>query len=204
MTKLKISKAEINKFYIGSDFPKYTTQIINLVNNTAQATRPSVVGQMSDLVSEFRKSAKGNEDTLLEWKKWYLKRYPESIELATSKIYDMLQNYVDAMRKINRIMIRRWVEDLVIYKSYKGIKYQEIALHKVADFCKKDFRGASSQEESKGIDGFVGEEPVQVKKKDGSYHVMIDIHKPKFTLITYSENKDGSVSIEFDESKILN
>lgn len=28
------------------DFPKYTTQIINLVNSNAQGTRPVVVGQM--------------------------------------------------------------------------------------------------------------------------------------------------------------
>lgn len=34
-------------------FPKYTTQIINLVNGNAQGTRPDVVGQMSDLIQEF-------------------------------------------------------------------------------------------------------------------------------------------------------
>ena len=34
-------------------FPKYTTQIINLVNGNAQGTGPDVVGQMSDLIQEF-------------------------------------------------------------------------------------------------------------------------------------------------------
>ena len=29
-------------------FPKYTTQIINLLNSNAQGTRPAVVGQMSN------------------------------------------------------------------------------------------------------------------------------------------------------------
>ena len=30
-------------------FPKYTTQLMNLANQTAQGTRPKVVGQMSEL-----------------------------------------------------------------------------------------------------------------------------------------------------------
>ena len=35
------------------EFPKYTTQVINLVNSNAGGTRPKVVGQMSDLIQEF-------------------------------------------------------------------------------------------------------------------------------------------------------
>lgn len=43
------------------DFPKYTTQIINLVNSNAQGTRPEVVGQMSELIQEF------DGNSLQEW-----------------------------------------------------------------------------------------------------------------------------------------
>ena len=34
-------------------FPKYTTMLINQINQTAQGTRPKVVGQMSELIKEF-------------------------------------------------------------------------------------------------------------------------------------------------------
>jgi hypothetical protein len=34
------------------DFPKYTTQLLNLANQNAQGTRPRVVGQVSELVGE--------------------------------------------------------------------------------------------------------------------------------------------------------
>ncbi|HII38851.1 TPA: MjaI family restriction endonuclease, partial [Candidatus Micrarchaeota archaeon] len=34
------------------EFPKYTTQIINLANQNAQGTRPKVVGQLSELIQE--------------------------------------------------------------------------------------------------------------------------------------------------------
>ena len=35
------------------EFPKYSTQLINLANQNAQGTRPKVVGQMSELSKEF-------------------------------------------------------------------------------------------------------------------------------------------------------
>jgi len=50
-TKVKIYNDEIKDVVIGEvpDFPKYTTQILNLANQNSQGTRPKVVGQMSDL-----------------------------------------------------------------------------------------------------------------------------------------------------------
>ena len=56
-------------FVLGKDdleFPKYTTQIINIANQNAQGTRPSVVGQMSELIQEF------SGKSIAEWKKWYI------------------------------------------------------------------------------------------------------------------------------------
>lgn len=34
------------------EFPRYTTQILNLANQDAQGTRPRVVGQLSELIKE--------------------------------------------------------------------------------------------------------------------------------------------------------
>ncbi|WP_293448839.1 MjaI family restriction endonuclease [Persephonella sp.] len=49
--ELKIKIDEIKKLMEieTPEFPKYATQIINLANQNAQATRPRVVGQMSKL-----------------------------------------------------------------------------------------------------------------------------------------------------------
>ncbi len=49
---IKIPCSEV-KALLGSetfDFPKYTTQVINLANQNAQGTRPAIVGQMSELI----------------------------------------------------------------------------------------------------------------------------------------------------------
>jgi hypothetical protein len=73
--KIKLSNEEIRKcLEIESlEFPRYTTQLINLANQNAQGTRPKVVGQMSELIQHF------TGKTLTEWEQWYLKRKPDAI-----------------------------------------------------------------------------------------------------------------------------
>lgn len=52
---IKIKNEELIRDTAGDvkEFPKYTTQLINLANQNAQGTRPRMVGQMSDLIQEF-------------------------------------------------------------------------------------------------------------------------------------------------------
>ncbi|MEQ9713902.1 MAG: MjaI family restriction endonuclease [Candidatus Asgardarchaeum sp.] len=61
--------------------PKYAAPIINLANRFAQATRPNIVGKMSELIREcpYR--------NLEGWKQWYMARYPKAIENATKKLW---------------------------------------------------------------------------------------------------------------------
>ncbi|GEM_PF-2690725 len=60
--KIKLTNKEIKEL-LGAksfDFPKYSTQLMNLANQNAQGTRPAVVGQMSELISGiFRKINRG-------------------------------------------------------------------------------------------------------------------------------------------------
>lgn len=52
LKKIKVKNSEVEQLSNASkyEFPKYATQIINLLNSNAQGTRPSVVGQMSELI----------------------------------------------------------------------------------------------------------------------------------------------------------
>ena len=99
--KIKIEEIRRLMEIENPEFPKYTTQILNLANQNAQATRPKVVGQMSELIKEF------TGRTLEEWEKWYLKRYPDSIDKATKKILEMINNFRDAINQIDESMIRQ-------------------------------------------------------------------------------------------------
>jgi len=95
--KIKIKNEELTKNLVGElpEFPKYTTQIINLANQNAQGTRPKVVGQMSDLIQEFG----GNKYE--EWVTWYQSKMPDAIDNATKKIYDMILKLKEAIDLID-------------------------------------------------------------------------------------------------------
>ena len=54
------------------ELPKYVSQLINLGNIFSQGTRPKVVGQMSELIKEFRKSG---GRTFEDWRKILICRY---------------------------------------------------------------------------------------------------------------------------------
>ena len=79
---LKILYKDIEAIIAGEreKLPKYFSQIINLLNQNAQATRPKVVGQLFDLVQ------KCPYGTFECWRTWYLTKYLDAINLATDKI----------------------------------------------------------------------------------------------------------------------
>lgn len=54
--ELIIKNSRVTADTIGKtvEFPKYTTQIMNLANQNAQGTRPNVVGQMSELIEALK------------------------------------------------------------------------------------------------------------------------------------------------------
>ena len=87
--KIKIPNAEVQHLLTEKEisFPRYTTQLMNLANSNAQGTAPKIVGQMSDLIQEFEGK------TFEEWAIWYKERYPNAIENATDKVFEMIESF---------------------------------------------------------------------------------------------------------------
>lgn len=183
------------------ELPKYSSQLINLANQFAQGTRPRVVGQMSELIKEFRESG---GRTFEDWKKWYLQKYPHAIDEATRKIWNMLGNFKEALEQLDEDDVRKWVEDLVLIKTYEGLMLQDAILKKVSEELGGSHRLATPEEESKGIDGIIilgsREIPVSIKPKT---YVMQERHLPeelKGYLIVYEKKKN---KIVIDYSNLL-
>jgi hypothetical protein len=174
-------------------FPKYVKPIINMANQNAQGTRPRVVGQLTDLIREF------SGKTLEEWERWYLQRYPNAINTAKEKIIFMLENFKDAMRKIDEDMVYVWARDLVIVQTFIGLQFQEAILKKGAEIKGVDYKMSEKTDESQGIDGYLGDIPVSIKP---------DTYKLKKSLgeeisakiIYYKKIKNG---IEVDYSEVI-
>lgn len=171
-------------------FPKYTTQIINLVNNNAQGTRPAVVGQMSELIQKFPGRSLG------EWIEWYSKQKPDAVNDATEKIWSKLQEMKNAVTLIDRQMVEAWVKDLVYTKTYCGLKFQQAILAYLAREYNTTYRLANVGEEAQGIDGYLNDKPAQIKsvtyKQEDLLSEVISV-----PVIYYDKKKDG-INIEFE------
>ena len=186
--QIKLKNAEIQEYVNAStcQFPKYTTQLINLANQNSQGTRPRVVGQLTDLIQEFPGR------TFEEWVTWYQKQYPDAIDNATDKIISMIENLNVAFTKIDRALVKSWVEDLILVKTFTGLKFQEAILGKLAEMKGCDYRLAESYEESQGIDGFVGEEAYSIKPS--TYRSMANLAESiEIKIIFYEKKRDGMV-----------
>ena len=176
-------------------FPKYTSQLINWANQNAQGARPSVVGQMSELFPEFM--ASDAETTIDNWYDWYVKRYPDAFEKATDKIYAQVQNLRDAITLIDREMVKHWIEDLVITKTFNGMYVQKAILTFLAERKRTTYRLATPKEESVGIDGYVGDVPYSIKPD--SYKTMNRLSETiAVKMIYYTKNKTG-LKIEVED-----
>jgi hypothetical protein len=190
--ELKIKNSQITQDVVGKivEFPKYTTQIINLANQNAQGTRPKVVGQMSELIKQFP------GQTYEEWVSWYLEHAPSAIDDATDRIFEMVKNLALAMPKIDKVMVRRWVEDLVLTKTFAGFCFQESILKAISDKKRLKYRVATPQDESQGIDGYIGDTPVSIKPTTYKTKNMLQ-EKIEAKMIYYEKLKDG-IRVEYD------
>ena len=192
---IKIKNEELVKELIGEikDFPLYTTQLINLANQNAQGTRPRVVGQLTELIKECP------ERTYEGWKNWYLSKYPNAIENATERINEMMNNLKKAIKLIDKSIIKKWVEDLVLEKTFIGLRFQEAILKKVASLKNTNYRLAEPKEESEGIDGFIGDIPVSIKPI--TYKTKDTLREEiKAEIIFYNKTKSG---LEIDADNVL-
>lgn len=191
--KIKLNNEDIRRYMdIGSpDFPKYTTQIINLANQNAQGTRPKVVGQMSELIQHF------TGKNIDEWEQWYSKQKPDAVRAATEKILQMVDNLKNAIDKIDREMIEKWVKDLVIVKTFMGLRFHEAILKKAAEIKRTDYHLSDFAEEPKGIDGYIGGIPVSIKPE--TYKTKSALREDiSVKVIYYQKVKDG-IQVDYGE-----
>jgi hypothetical protein len=194
--KVEISSKEIKKLLDieTPEFPKYSTRLVNLANQLAQGTRPRIVDQMTELIQQFT----GKE--LPEWEKWYLEQKPDAIGTATEKIFQMLKNFRNTIDKIDQTMVEQWARDLVIVKTFVGLRLQEAILKKGAEIKKTEYRLSEPDEESKGIDGYIGAIPVSIKPHT-YYEAEASLPENiEYKTIYYKKVKDG---VEVDYGDIL-
>jgi len=187
--KIKIKMNELAKIATNKNeqFPKYVSPIINDANKFSQGTRPKVVGKLSEMIQQCPyKTYEG-------WEKWYLSKKPDAIDNATKKIVGVLENFKEILPKIDEKTVRKWVEDLVLVKTFVGLNFQEAILKKLSSMTGKNFRLAESKEESEGIDGFIGEISISIKPETYKTKPSLMEKIKADKIIFYEKKKDGII-----------
>jgi hypothetical protein len=180
-------------------FPKYTTYLINQAAQTAQATRPSIVGQLSEEYPKYILECHKNEisPSLEGWKAYHKRNYPNALQDALKRTEDMIRNFKAAMNSINEKLIKEWILDLLYDKTFYGFNLEAtIKLY----FAHLGFtvRNSTPEDESKNIDLYLDNKPYQIKPKSLDYKQAIRslIEVP---IITYYEELN-SIAIEFEDT----
>ena len=100
------------------------------------------------------------------------------------------------MELIDKNLVRRWVKDLVLTKTYVGSCFQESILKKIASLKDQSYRLSEPTEESRAIDGFTGSTPVSIKPTTYKTKSMLT-ERIEVTMIYYEKVKDG-IKVYYD------
>lgn len=180
---IKVSLAQVQEMATGKPpvFPKYTRQLMNLANRTVRATGPKVVGQLTELVPKAPRDYPG-------WVEWYLREKPDAIEDATDRLWNQIIKYQAAAGVITKDMVQAWVTDLVLPKTYVGMMTQQAVLDVLAtEYHIGPVRRATPEDEARGIDGYLGEEPVSIKPS--TYRAMVLPETIRAPIIYYEKTE---------------
>ena len=108
----------------------------------------------------------------------------------------MIEKFKEATSQIDKPMIKEWLEDLIITKTFSGLKFQSSIIKKIAEMKGCKWRLAKPDEEGKGIDGFIGETAVSVKPITYKSKPEL-VENIRAEIIYYDKKKDGIV-VEFN------
>lgn len=176
--------------------PKYSSQVINLANGYAKATRPDNVGQVSEDIRQFRDDETLPGHSNRDWINWHRKHYPNGIQKATDEAWAKFVKMRKSLNTVRKHDIQKWEEDFVYSKTYDGLMVQNAIIAKIAnEIGSQNFRLSTRDEEKRGIDGFINGKAVQIKSE--TYDRIGKLHNEEPQCVVVSYTKKGK-SILFD------
>lgn len=170
------------------DWPKYSTQLLNVAVQNCQALRAKFVGSMKETWLQMKEE--GVKGTLDNWETYYNSQHnPEALIEAGKKTYAM----ISAMNigGIDEEMCIDYIKEVVYNKTHMGMGGEEMAVEVVANYYNLPYRFSNAEEESQGIDAWIGDMPVQVKPEGSAFkgHVHNHADEDKQLIIKYTPKK---------------
>lgn len=143
---------------------------------------------MSELIKDFRNNCVSHD--VDDWEKYY--NSDDKIDEASEKIWKCLLDIKQNLDHLTKEDVREWTRDLIINKTHSGLQIQLDVL-KLSSKGKK-YRLANIEEEAKGIDGFIEDEPVSIKPNTYKKTINYGNENIPYRIIYYT-NGNGGIKI---------
>jgi hypothetical protein len=140
----------------------YPIGVYNYIDTAIRQKRATIASKVGKVHGMFR----GRKfRSLSEYRRIYSSKFPQSIDNAVEEALEDFKRFglPAKKRREYKKYVQFFVEELVIGRSYRGLKIQEVIFIKMADILKQDYRWGTNKEDSSGIDGFIGNIPISVK-----------------------------------------
>ena len=111
----------------------------------------------------------------------------------------MLELLRDAMDDIDPDTVRMWITELVLAKTYTGLRVQEAILDETARRLGKTLRPSSPDEESHGIDGYLDGQAVSVKPDTYRTSMASHVETIDARVIYYEKKTNGAIVADLSE-----
>lgn len=175
------------------EFRIYVPTLLNQINAWSKATNKEHVGHLNELMIRYGKQ--GYKD----WRKCYLRSHKSRIENSTDLVYQKLKKVKQALNSIDHATIKQYIEDLVLVKTYRGFKIQQLIFKRIKVEYGAQFKRASTRDESRGIDGYINTKPVSVKPV--SYRRQAKLHDTDDVPIVFYKFKAKCLEVDLSNIK---
>lgn len=202
METFKISKKEAEQI-MGVErakFPKYHSGLLNTANKYSQATRPNKVGSMNVLYRDYEEETK--DVGLKSWEEYVSLHSQYDAHSAAEATFKKIQEIKEALEQITLEEVMAYQKDLVVAGTFIGMSTQQMVIKQVANNLNLPYEMSNTEDESKGIDAYIGDKSYSVKpssyfQNQASYCEQIQAD----FMIVYEKQNDNSILVEVSPIK---
>ncbi|MDP3114004.1 MAG: MjaI family restriction endonuclease [Candidatus Cloacimonadaceae bacterium] len=172
-------------------FPKYSRPLMVQANTFARSTDKKIVGHLSTLFISLKPKS------LEEWIEKHTELFPDSIDTASRKLYNKLQDFKAVIDSLSLDDVEKWMKEFLYDKTYMGLSIQKAIFELFSSRYKLDFIEATVTDEGQNIDGWLGTLAVSIKPvsfKDAKhlpFKINDDIH------VIFYEKMSNNIVIQY-------
>ena len=162
ISKKKLTKSNKKEYEINYQPKTYHSSFLNTVNKDARSSRPEMVGSLAtDLFPKYIEQA--TEPSPTDWKRHYKDGHSEQYNNGLKRFKEQFEKEKKAINDISDDALTNWYDDLLFNKTFAGLYAEDAILKDIAEKKKEEYKKSTSEEESQGIDGYIGNVPYSVK-----------------------------------------